>query len=69
MKNKLLSFAMLVALSSSVPAKNTVTKISQVTASVVLTDDIDYVITGSEPFTVTGSINIKNKEHLSLIHI
>jgi|GEM_PF-5544399 len=41
MKNKLLSFAMLVALSSSVPAKNTVTKISQVTASVVLTDDID----------------------------
>ena len=61
MKNKLLSFAMLVALSSSVPAKNTVTKISQVTASVVLTDDIDYVITGSEPFTVTGSINIKNK--------
>lgn len=57
MKNKLLSFAMLVALSSSVPAKNTVTKISQVTASVVLTDDIDYVITGSEPFTVTGSIN------------
>ena len=67
MKNKLLSFAMLVALSSSVPAKNTVTKISQVTASVVLTDDIDYVITGSEPFTVTGSINIKNKEHAVVI--
>ena len=38
MKNKLLSFAMLVALSSSVPAKNTVTKIGQVTASVVLTE-------------------------------
>ena len=67
MKNKLLSFAMLVALSSSVPAKNTVTKISQVTASVVLTDDLDYVITGSEPFTVTGSINIKNKEHAVVI--
>ena len=67
MKNKLLSFAMLVALSSSVPAKNTVTKIGQVTASVVLTEDIDYVITGSEPFTVTGSVNIKNKEHAVVI--
>ena len=37
------------------------------TASVVLTEDIDYVITGSEPFTVTGSVNIKNKEHAVVI--
>lgn len=48
-------------------AGNTKTSVSQVTDAVTLTTDVDYVITGTTPFSTTGSVNIENTEHAVLI--
>lgn len=48
-------------------AANTVTEVTQVTSEVVVTEDVDYTITGTTPFTETGSVNIQNTEHAVLI--
>jgi len=40
---------------------------SQVTAEVTLTDDVDYQITGTTPFTEEGSVDIVNTDHAVLI--
>ncbi len=42
---------------------NSVETVDQVTGSVELTDDVDYVITNATPFATAGSVNIVNKEH------
>ncbi len=48
-------------------AGNTVTNVTQVTEGITLTDDVDFVITGTEPFTTAGSVDIVNTEHAVLI--
>jgi hypothetical protein len=48
-------------------AGNTITTVGQVTDAVSLTDDVDYVITGTQPFTTTGSVDIINTEHAVVI--
>ena len=48
-------------------AANSVTSVTQVTGSVDVSDDVDYTITSTEPFTTTGSVNIKNTEHAVVI--
>ncbi|MCR5313719.1 MAG: glycoside hydrolase family protein [Bacteroidaceae bacterium] len=48
-------------------AANTTTTVDQVTGSVTLTDDVDYVITSTTPFTTTGSVNITNTDHAVVI--
>ncbi|MCM1108692.1 MAG: glycoside hydrolase family protein [Clostridium sp.] len=48
-------------------AGNTIRSIAQVTGSVTLNEDVDYVITGETPFAVTGSINITNTDHAVVI--
>lgn len=60
---------LLIALTTglSVSAKNTVVKTEQVTSAVTLSGNIDYTITGTTPFAVTGSINITNTEHAVVI--
>lgn len=40
---------------------------TQVTAAVTLSEDVDYVITGTSPFAVTGSIDITNTDHAVVI--
>lgn len=48
-------------------AANTVVTVQQVTTAVELTNDVDYHITSTTPFTSTGSINIVNTEHAVVI--
>ncbi|MBR7052968.1 MAG: hypothetical protein IKI44_08310 [Bacteroidaceae bacterium] len=48
-------------------AKNTVTRVEQVSTEVTLTDDVDYVITSATPFTGDGLINIVNTDHAVVI--
>ena len=48
-------------------AGNTITSVEQVSESITLTDDVDYVITSTTPFTSTGSVNIQNTEHAVVI--
>ena len=48
-------------------AANTQQSVAQVTEPVSLTADVDYHITGTEPFTSSGSIDIVNTEHAVVI--
>ncbi|MBP5381422.1 MAG: hypothetical protein J6Y39_06825 [Bacteroidaceae bacterium] len=48
-------------------AGNTITTVEQVSESITLTDDVDYVITSTTPFATTGSVNIQNTEHAVVI--
>ena len=52
---------------SQAEGHNSVITIPQVTESVTLTDDVDYVITDATPFTTTGSVNIQNTDHAVVI--
>ncbi|MCD8318351.1 MAG: glycoside hydrolase family protein [Paraprevotella sp.] len=67
MKTSILTFALALALNQAAIAKNTTTSTEQVTAPVTLNEDVDYVITGSTPFTTTGSINITDTDHAVVI--
>ena len=67
MKTQLLTFALALALGQTAIAKNTTQKIAQVTSSVTLNEDVDYIVTGTTPFASSGSINITNTEHAVVI--
>ena len=55
------------ALGQAATAQNTTTSVGQVTEAVTLTENVDYVITDTVPFTTTGSIDIANTEHAVVI--
>ena len=61
----ILSFMLWISTALFLPlaAANSETTVDQVTGSVELTEDVDYVITNSTPFTTAGSVNIVNKNH------
>ena len=67
MKLRQLTFALLAAFGLAASAANEKTTVSQVTDAVELTTDVDYIVTGNEPFVTSGSVNIVNKEHAVLI--
>lgn len=67
MKTQLLTFALALALGQTAIAENTTQKIEQVTSSVTLSEDVDYIVTGTTPFATPGSINITNTEHAVVI--
>ncbi len=67
MRFKLLSIALCLFVSLAATAANTKEQIAQVNESVQLSADIDYIITGTKPFTTTGSVDIVNTEHAVLI--
>lgn len=48
-------------------AQNVKTSVGQVTDNVAISTNTDYVITSDEPFTTTGSVDIKNTEHAVVI--
>lgn len=48
-------------------ATNSKQSVTQVTSAVTLTADVDYHITGTEPFATDGSIDIVNTEHAVII--
>lgn len=60
------AFLLLVAALPSFAA-NTVTSVEQVTSTVELTTDVDYVITGETPFGANGVVNIINTDHAVVI--
>ena len=64
---KKLTFLLLLLVSIVANAANTTTTVTQVTGSITITADEDYVITSATPFTTTGSINIQNLEHGAVI--
>lgn len=47
---------------SAIYAANTTQTVSQVTSAVVLTEAVDYHITGTTPFATAGSIDIQNPD-------
>ena len=48
-------------------AKNTIVDVEQVSTEVTLTDDVDYTITSTTPFTGAGIVNIVNTDHAVVI--
>lgn len=60
----LLLFSLVLTAASAV---NTKTTVEQVTTAVTLTDDVDYHITSAEPFTSTGSLDIKNVDQAVVV--
>ena len=48
-------------------AANQRTTVDQVSSQVDLTDDVDYIVSNSEPFAETGVVNIQNTDHAVLI--
>ena len=52
---------------NSLLQKNTKTSVTQVTTAVVVSEDEDFVVTGTPPFAESGSVNIVNTEHGVLI--
>ena len=53
--------------SGSVAAANTKTTVEQVTESVTVTADVDYVVTANTPFSNDGVVDIQNTQHAVLI--
>ncbi|MCF0202361.1 MAG: hypothetical protein HUK08_03255, partial [Bacteroidaceae bacterium] len=67
MKKRILSLFFTVSSALWAFAANTVTTVSQVSSNVTISDDVDYVITGTTPFTASGSVDITNTDHAVLI--
>ena len=66
---KLTTFWMLIMLCMplAMMGGNTKTTVTQVTDSVAVTDNVDYIISGDTPFTDDGKVNIVNTDHAVLI--
>lgn len=66
---KLTTFWMLIMLCMplAMMGGNTKTTVTQVTDSVAVTDNVDYIISGDTPFTDGGKVNIVNTDHAVLI--
>ena len=58
---------LLMTMTLSLFAANQQEKVEQVTTAVTLADDLDYIVTGTTPFTEDGLVNITNTEHAVLI--
>lgn len=63
----LLAFAFVLTTSLTVWSANKKTSVSQVTTSISLTDDVDYIVSSATPFGNNGVVNIVNTEHAVLI--
>ena len=64
---RLTLLSLLSLLLSNAFAVNTKTVVEQVSAAVTLTEDVDFHITSAEPFTATGSLDIKNVDQAVVI--
>ncbi|MCR4994737.1 MAG: H-type lectin domain-containing protein [Bacteroidales bacterium] len=67
MKRLLTAALLLIACYAAAMAANETQTVAQVAEAVSLTADVDYHISGSEPFTETGSIDIVNTDHAVVI--
>ena len=62
-----LTISLLLSLGLMANATNTKTTVEQVTDGVELTTNVDYIVTGTTPFTRTGSVDIQDTDHAVLI--
>lgn len=67
MQKRKLFLTCLLAASLSMFADNTSQTVKEVTGSVTLDSEVDYHISSTTPFTTTGSINITNTDHATVI--
>ena len=67
MKKKLLLTVFVFTLTLSALAKNTTTSVDQVTSSIIVNGETDYIIKGKTPFAGNGLVNITGTEHAVLI--
>lgn len=67
MQKRKLFLTCLLARSLSMFADNTSQTVKEVTGSVILDGEVDYHISSTTPFTTTGSINITNTDHATVI--
>lgn len=67
MKLRTIITATILFVCASAWARNNIKTITRVDESITLTEDVDYVITGAEPFGAMGSVNIENVEHAVVI--
>lgn len=67
MQKRKLFLTCLLAASLSMFADNTSQTVKEVTGSVTLDGEVDYHISSTTPFTTTGSINITNTDHATVI--
>ncbi|MBQ0056363.1 MAG: hypothetical protein KBT20_01790 [Bacteroidales bacterium] len=67
MKLKTIALALLSGLFLQAQAGNTITTVAQVSTAVTLSDNVDYIVTGSTPFTDGGKVDITNLDHAVLI--
>lgn len=63
----ILSTVLMGCLAFSALADNTVVNVKQVSEPVSITDNVDYAVSSSTPFTETGSIDIVNTENAIVI--
>ena len=59
--------ALLASFTLEATAANTKTTVEKVSATVELTDDVDYIVSGATPFDNAGVVDIKNTDHAVLI--
>lgn len=62
-----MAFAMTLFPLSQSLADNQKTTVAQVSTTVDLSDDVDYIVTSDTPFTDDGVVNIQNTDHAVLI--
>lgn len=67
MKKLLLTLAIMIGIISITHARNKITRVKQVSTKVTVSEDVDYTITSTTPFTTDGIVNITNTEHAVLI--
>ncbi len=62
-----MALTMLLCVLPATSRANTTTTVSQVTQTITLSDDVDYVITSETPFAEEGVVNITNLDHAVVI--
>lgn len=67
MRIKTFASALLLAFGLTANAENKVNTVYQVTEEVTVSEDVDYVISHTEPFVGEGKVNITNTEHAVVI--
>ena len=65
--SRFMAALLLCTLSTAVWAVNTKTRVAQVTDTVKLTEDVDYIIESATPFNEKGVVDIVNTNHAVLI--
>ena len=67
MRRVMVALMLLSCMAVSSWAANTKTTVEQVTSTITLSNDVDYIVTNTTPFSESGLVNITNTDHAVLI--